>query len=190
MKLKATGTAGGKSLLRGIALSLGTLLPLPYWPWEVVNWGSLAVTVGGLAALTVWTSFNVPELVRRVSREPRCEPTTARRPRLSRDSFRMPVGMDEDGRTVYSSLHGTAAPAVRRAAQNGTLSLNGYRYLGPPPGPYGFEGPYEVREGVRVPAGPAGLRITKSACDSCGTPTGTAWCEPGTVYLCRRCSQR
>jgi hypothetical protein len=68
-----------------------------------------------------------------------------------------------------------AARMIREARAAGTLSVNGLRYLGPPPVE---TGPHKV---LRAPL------VTKSECDECGAPLDVARCNPGWHYLCPRC---
>lgn len=158
------------------------LMPIPHWLYSVLDWGSGAVTLGSsvtLVTVMMWNLFGPrePEAV-----PPAPEPRRPRACECRREQEGTTIGVLADGGFVTVPADSTAGwLALRRAAQAGTLSVNGLRYLGPPP----------------VTTGPQVTAYTRQAftCGSCGT--GTAWCyldhgrwsTPQHVHECGECVQ-
>lgn len=192
----------GRVAWRGMALSWLaawiSYLPLPAWLSDAVNYGTLAVFTMSVMTLCVWAAWNIaafaPALLDREA-EPKVE-------RHGRDG-ELVIGQRADGsyvRAYYSASGADAMMSLRRAYAAGTVSVNGRRYVGPPPWTtVTTQAVFEVRGGVRLIREtriteqrmlPSGPRVSKSECDLCGTPMDVAWCSPSTPYFCHECRRQ
>jgi hypothetical protein len=174
VKFKALGRTGAKWALTSYLAAFASLLPLGAAVQDVIAWATLSVLLAACGALAVWAALNVPAGARALlGAEKRTVPEPPQ--------GMMVIGMDERRRAVYVAVPGSSALTVQRAIARGTFSVNGYRYLGPPP----------------VTTGPQPLPGGYVWCDWCHA--GTVWCHldharvktvPAHAHRCGECAMQ
>jgi hypothetical protein len=173
------------------AVSGVTVVPLVYVTQALV--AMTALSLGVLAAWNLWSWLEESGEKREARRATELLDAC---PSPARYDLPMIIGTDESRKPVYYQVHGAGAAALRRAMENGTLSLNGLRYAGPPPVVHRTEVTYEMRDGVRLIKEmrvieermlPPVRKIARSECDMCEMPTEAVLRHPDETHLCRRC---
>jgi ABC-type nickel/cobalt efflux system permease component RcnA len=155
-----------------------------------------ALTLSVAAAWNLYSWLEESQEKRRAERAAFREPCCP----VRQDEGFTVAGIDERRKPVYVPVHSSGAAMVQRAVMRGTFSMNGYRYLGPPPVVRATEVTYEVRAGVRMITG---MRITEermlpsgerhsSVCDACGSHLAFCSVPPGIphTHICDECVRR
>lgn len=180
--MSKTARVAWANIGRGVLLAFTLELPWPrelHWAWDIVNWGSFAMVVGGAATLMVYGLVNVVRGIRWAYTDD--PPYECTRDRLLREHQEeedaLAASQDALARIALANKQADAFRAgLERALAAGTASVNGVlvppgtRYLGPPP----------------VLTHPRGLRLS-AECDECWEPMDAALVPYGLPRLCSPC---
>lgn len=201
------GRAAAKGAVQGARCYLALVLVQAFLrtafgitvPWlAVVTEALITMTFLTLGVVIAWNLYACLAGDTAKRRAVRAEDLPARyRGPAARERGLLVTGIDERRQPVHFPVYGSSAAAVHRAVLHGKLSVNGYRYLGPPPVALVTGVTYEVRDGVRLIREmsvaeqrmlPSGGRHS-SVCDGCGAhlvycsfPFGTPH-----AHICEEC---
>lgn len=162
MKYKGLGRASAKGAAASFAGYYATLLPVGTTAQAAVGLISYVLFAVSCAAGTVWLFLNAAQ--HGGEQEPE------RLPAAGTGDYAAAAARVRQAFTEGTSPAGdyeAAMDAIHRGVLEGTFSVNGQRYAGPPPASF--------------------RRVFKSECDGCGMPLGAAWCPPAIPYLCGNC---